>query len=45
MIAFSWLQFAVYLLILIGLAKPLGGFMAKVYQGERMFLTPILGPG
>jgi K+-transporting ATPase ATPase A chain len=42
--AFSWLQFAVYLLVLIGLAKPLGSFMAKVYQGERTFLTPILGP-
>ena len=42
--AFGWLQFAVYLLVLIGLAKPLGSFMAKVYQGERTFLTPILGP-
>jgi potassium-transporting ATPase potassium-binding subunit len=42
--AFSWFQFAVYLLALIGLAKPLGSFMAKVYQGERTFLTPILGP-
>ena len=44
MSAFGWFQFAVYLLVLIGLAKPLGGFMAKVYQGERTFLTPILGP-
>jgi K+-transporting ATPase ATPase A chain len=44
MIAFSWLQFAIYLLVLIGLAKPLGNYMAKVYQGERTFLTPILSP-
>jgi potassium-transporting ATPase potassium-binding subunit len=41
---FSWLQFAFYLLVLIGLAKPLGSYMARVYQGELTFLTPILGP-
>jgi K+-transporting ATPase ATPase A chain len=44
MIAFSWLQFAIYLLVLIALAKPLGTYMAHVYQGERTFLTPILKP-
>ncbi len=44
MIAFSWLQFAVYFLVLIGLAKPLGSFMAKVYQGERTILSSVLRP-
>ena len=32
-----------YLVVLIGLAKPLGGFMAKAFAGERTFLHPVLG--
>jgi potassium-transporting ATPase potassium-binding subunit len=24
--------------------KPLGAYMAKVYQNERIFLDPVLGP-
>jgi K+-transporting ATPase ATPase A chain len=42
--AFSWLQLIFYLVVLLLLAKPLGSFMARVYQGERTFLDPILGP-
>jgi K+-transporting ATPase ATPase A chain len=41
---YSWIQIVVYLVALLILAKPLGSFMAKVYQGERTFLDPILGP-
>jgi K+-transporting ATPase ATPase A chain len=37
-------QNVAYLVILLALAKPLGVFMARVYQGERTFLTPVLGP-
>ena len=29
---------------LLLLAKPLGAFMARVYQGERTFLDPVLAP-
>jgi len=36
------LQFALYLLVLLAAAKPLGEFMAKVFQGERTFLHPPL---
>lgn len=32
------------LLILLALVRPLGGFMARVYQGERTFLTPLFAP-
>jgi K+-transporting ATPase ATPase A chain len=32
------------MVILIALAKPLGGFMARVYDGERTFLDPVVGP-
>jgi K+-transporting ATPase ATPase A chain len=41
---YSWLQLVLYLAVLLLLAKPLGAFMAKVYQGERTFLDPVLGP-
>lgn len=41
---YSWIQVVFYLAVLILLAKPLGSFMARVYQGERTFLDPILHP-
>ena len=40
----SWIQLILYFAILLLLAKPLGTFMARVYQGERTFLHPILQP-
>jgi K+-transporting ATPase ATPase A chain len=44
MTAQSWLQVALYVAVLVALAKPLGIFMANVYEGRRTFLSPILGP-
>jgi K+-transporting ATPase ATPase A chain len=41
---YSWIQILFYLVVLLALAKPLGAFMAKVYQGERNFLGHVLGP-
>ncbi|HTP01222.1 MAG TPA: potassium-transporting ATPase subunit KdpA [Anaerolineales bacterium] len=41
---YSWAQLVFYLVVLLALAKPLGSFMARVYQGERTFLDPVLGP-
>jgi K+-transporting ATPase ATPase A chain len=37
-------QIVLYVVILIALAKPLGSFMARVFNGERNFLSPILAP-
>lgn len=42
MIILSWLQLIVYLVVLLLLAKPLGSYMAAVYQGQRTFLSPLL---
>lgn len=39
----SWLQLAVYFVVLSVCVVPLGGYMAKVYQGERTFLSPVFG--
>jgi len=41
---YSWVQILFYLAALLALAKPLGAFMARVYQGERTFLDPVLRP-
>src|SRR4030042_6712277 len=41
---YSWFQLIFYIVVLLLLAKPLGSFMAKVYQGERTFLDRVLGP-
>ena len=40
----SWLQFPLYIVVLLILVKPLGLYMAKVYQGERTFLSPVIAP-
>lgn len=37
-------QCVFYLVVLIGLAKPLGTWMARVYEGERTPLHSVLGP-
>ncbi len=40
----AWTQNILYLALLLGLAFPLGTYMAKVLEGERTFLHPLLGP-
>jgi K+-transporting ATPase ATPase A chain len=41
----GWLLIVLFAVILTALALPLGGYMAKVYTGKRVFLSPILaGP-
>jgi K+-transporting ATPase ATPase A chain len=44
MSTFDWLQPAVFFILLLCLVKPLGAYMAKVYQGEQTLLSPILVP-
>jgi K+-transporting ATPase ATPase A chain len=41
---YDYLQIILYLTVLILLVKPLGSYMARVYQNERLFLDPILAP-
>jgi len=40
----GWFQIVLFIAITIALAKPLGIFMAKVFNGERTFLHPVLRP-
>ena len=40
----GWLQIALYVVVLIALAKPFGGFMARVFEGRPCGLDRVLGP-
>ncbi|RWP15864.1 MAG: potassium-transporting ATPase subunit KdpA [Mesorhizobium sp.] len=40
----GWMQILVYCGIVVLLVKPLGGYMYRVFSGDRTFLSPILGP-
>ncbi len=38
------LQFAAYAVIILAMTPVLGGYMARVFTGERTFLTPVVRP-
>lgn len=40
----GWIQILAFCGIIILLVKPLGGYMTRVFNGERTFLSPVLGP-
>jgi K+-transporting ATPase ATPase A chain len=40
----GWLQIGFVLIVVLLLVKPLGLYMARVFTGERTFLSPVLGP-
>src|SRR5262245_42860088 len=40
----GWLQILLYCAIIVALVKPLGGYLTRVFMGERTFLSPVLRP-
>src|SRR5579863_10426988 len=44
MTANGWIQIALFSAIIIAITKPFGGFMTRVFAGERTFLHPVLRP-
>src|SRR5262249_57371308 len=40
----GYMQLGLYLVVLLALVKPLGGYMARVYAGQRIGLDRVLGP-
>jgi K+-transporting ATPase ATPase A chain len=40
----GWVQILLYCAIIVALTPVLGGYMTRVFNGERTFLTPILRP-
>ena len=44
MTANGWLQFALFCLILLASVRPVGIYLARVLEGERTWLSPLLRP-
>jgi K+-transporting ATPase ATPase A chain len=40
----GWTQILIFCVLVVALAKPLGGYMAHVFSGERTLLSPLLRP-
>ncbi|MCW5732862.1 MAG: potassium-transporting ATPase subunit KdpA [Enhydrobacter sp.] len=40
----GWFQIALFCAVVVVLVKPLGGYMTRVFAGERTFLSPVLVP-
>lgn len=40
----GWAQIAVFCVLVVATVRPLGSYMARVFAGERTFLTPVLRP-
>ena len=40
----GWVQIALFSAIVILITRPLGGYMTRVFAGERTFLSPVLRP-
>lgn len=40
----GWIQILVFLALVVAVTRPLGGFMTRVFTGERTLLSPIVGP-
>ena len=40
----GWFQIALFSVIVVLLTRPVGGFMTRLFSGERTFLSPVLRP-
>jgi K+-transporting ATPase ATPase A chain len=40
----GWLQIALYCVLLVLITKPIGGYMTRVFAGERTLFSPVLRP-
>jgi potassium-transporting ATPase potassium-binding subunit len=40
----GWLQIALFCAVIIALTRPFGGYMTRVFNGERTLLSPVLRP-
>src|ERR1700760_2159314 len=44
MTVIGWIQILLFCAIVVALVKPLGGYMTRIFNGERTFLSPLLRP-
>ncbi len=41
---YGWIQILLFCVLVLASTKPLGGYMTRVFKGERTFLSPLLAP-
>ena len=44
MTVIGWIQILLFCAVVAALVVPLGGYMTRVFNGERTFLSPVLRP-
>jgi K+-transporting ATPase ATPase A chain len=44
MTVIGWIQILLFCVLIVAAVKPLGGYMTRVFNGERTFLSPVLRP-
>ncbi len=44
MTANGWVQIAIYCAVIIAVTRPFGGYMTRVFNGERTLFSPVLRP-
>jgi K+-transporting ATPase ATPase A chain len=44
MTTIGWLQAIIFFVLILAVTKPLGTYMARVFEGERTWLTPVFAP-
>src|SRR6266446_5720402 len=44
MTVIGWIQILLYCAIVAALVVPLGGYLTRVFNGEKTFLSPLLRP-
>ena len=44
MTANGWVQIAIFCAVIIAVTRPLGGYMTRVFNGDRTLLSPVLRP-
>jgi potassium-transporting ATPase potassium-binding subunit len=40
----GWIQIALFCAVVVALVRPLGGYMTRVFNGEKTLLSPVLRP-
>src|SRR5271163_3270487 len=40
----GWIEIALFCVVVVALVRPLGGYITRVFNGERTFLSPVLCP-
>jgi potassium-transporting ATPase potassium-binding subunit len=40
----GWIEIVLFCAVVVALVRPLGGYITRVFDGERTLLSPVLRP-